>query len=387
MDDYQKMSVDRMERNLRIGTVIGAVVLVGVDLGVPVRFNFAISYILLVLVSLGSTHESFTYVVSFSATCLTLVGLFLSVGLRSIPFEEAAMGRMVAIAIIWITAFLCIRRQRQAAVECQIAFDRDTEKRENEDLRRAKETLSEKIEELAAANDAVVYAVAKVAESRDLEAGQHLERIRAYVQILAEELRGEPAFGQVIDDGFLADLYRASPLHDIGKVCIRDSVLLTRERLVPEEYELMKRHTTLGAQILEQTMAHLKDAQFLEVAALIARCHHERVDGSGYPDGLSGAAIPLAARIVAVADVYDALVSERPYRESHTPEQARELIEAESGRQFDSRVVGAFLRRFDDFVAVQTRYPSRYVQVFNPAPVCGSERESLTYGPARGLGV
>jgi len=157
-------------------------------------------------------------------------------------------------------------------------------------------------------------------------------------------------------------------LHDIGKVCIRDSVLLNQGRLDPEEYELMKRHTTIGGDILEDTMSHLKDAEFLDMGALIARCHHERFDGGGYPGGLSGGVIPLAARIVALADVYDAMVSERPYREAHTPEDARRLIEAESGRQFDPRVVGAFLRRFEDFAEVQLRYPNKYVQVFDPTP-------------------
>jgi putative two-component system response regulator len=292
----------------------------------------------------------------------------MSRGLDAGVFWVAATNRLIAIAAIWATAFLCILRQRQASKESQITFERETAKEENESLRRTEAVLARKIEELSAAQDAVVYALARTAESRDMETGQHLERIRAYSQILAEELRKEGAFAQVIDDEFVAHLYRASPLHDIGKVCIRDSVLHNQGRLDPEEYELMKRHTTIGSDILEDTMSRLKDAEFLDMAALVAHYHHERFDGGGYPEGLSGGVIPLAARIVSLADVYDALVSERPYREAHSPAEARRLIEAESGRQFDPRVVGAFLRRLDDLVEVQSRYPNKYVRVFDSAP-------------------
>lgn len=357
----------QQERNLWSWTALCALALFCLDARIPPCFNTSTAYIALVLLSLSSARQSFTYVASFVGTCLALLGLFLWPHANAAAFWVAAANRLVAVVAIWATAFLCIIRQRQAAREWQIMLDRENAERENAELRRAKETLAQSNAELKTAQDAVVYAVARVAEARDLETGQHLERIRAYSQVLAEELRQEPAFAQLIDDEFLANLYRASPLHDIGKLCIRDSVLLKQERLVPEEYELMKRHTIIGGQILEHTLSVLKDARFLEMGALVARCHHERFDGSGYPMGISGALIPLPARIVAVADVYDALVSDRPYRRAHSAEEARRMIENEAGRQFDPRVVGAFLRRFDDFQEVAKRYPSRHVQMFDAA--------------------
>lgn len=359
---------EQLERELWARTVLCALGLVSLEPLVPTGFNLAIAYITLVLLSLWSSRVSFTYFAAFVGTCLAIIGFFMAPGLEPGIFWIAATNRLIAIAAIWATAFLCILRQRQAAKECLLTFERARADKENEELRAAKADLAQKNRELSAAKDAVVYALAHAAESRDMETTQHLERVRAYAQILAEELRDEGAFSQTIDDEFLAQLYRASPLHDIGKVCIRDSVLHNQGRLEPEEYELMKRHTVIGADILEETQTHLSDADFLAMGALVARCHHERFDGRGYPDGLSGGVIPLAARIVALADVYDALVSHRPYRESHTPEEARRMIESESGRQFDPRVVGAFSRRFEDFAEVQRRHPNKFVHVFDSAP-------------------
>ncbi len=162
----------------------------------------------------------------------------------------------------------------------------------NSDLRKLAEQHTE---EIIAIQDTAVFTLAKVAESRDQETGGHLVRMRAYSQILAEELAWNGPYALQIGEPFLHDLYRSSPLHDIGKVGIRDDILLKPGRLTAEEFETMKRHTIIGANILDQAAARLRGGGFLAMAALIARFHHERFDGAGYPAGLVGEEIPLCA--------------------------------------------------------------------------------------------
>ena len=168
-----------------------------------------------------------------------------------------------------------------------------------------RELTEQHTRDVVAIQDAAVFTLAKVAESRDQETGGHLTRMRAYSQILGEELAREGPYADQISGQFLDDLYRSSPMHDIGKVGIRDEILLKPGRLTLDEFETMQQHTIIGANILDQAVARLRGGGFLAMAALIARFHHERFDGTGYPVGLGGQEIPLPARIVAVADVYD----------------------------------------------------------------------------------
>jgi len=214
----------------------------------------------------------------------------------------------------------------------------------------------QRIEQVMAVQDVAVNALSKVAESRDNETGQHILRMREYSSRLARELYENANTNNEIDEAFLADLRRSAPLHDIGKVGIPDSILLKPGRLTEDEFEVMKRHAIIGADILRDVVIESNHAGFLTMAALIARYHHERWDGTGYPTGLSGTEIPLAARIVAVADVYDALTSERPYKEAWSPLRAKETIEAGSGTQFDPMVVNAFSDCFEDFLKIQMEH-------------------------------
>ena len=200
----------------------------------------------------------------------------------------------------------------------------------------------ERTEEVIATRDIVVFGLAKLADSRDPETGEHLERMREYSQCLAQQLSREGPYRDQIGAQFLTTLYVSSPLHDIGKVGIPDAVLRKPERLTREEFEVMKTHTTIGADAIDQAIARSDHGGFLEMAAVVARYHHERFDGSGYPAGLKGQDIPLAARIVAVADVFDALTSRRVYKEALPPEAAWQTIASESGRHFDPVVVDAF---------------------------------------------
>lgn len=349
----------KSERELWAWTALLSTVLFVLDSVAPPFVNFWVLYIGLVLLSLWSTRRAFTYVVAVIATCLVLLGA-LNTPLPDGNVWILVSNRLLAIAVVWGAAILCQMRKQSLATESRLLYERESTVRQNAELTRTAEILREKNEQLAATRDVAVYTLAKVAESRDTDTGRHLERICAYSLILANELRKDPGFCGVIDQEFLTNLRQSSPLHDIGKVSISDSILLKPGRLTPDEFDAMKNHATVGSDILQDVVAHRSEATFLKMATIVARYHHERYDGSGYPEGLAGKAIPLAARIVALADVYDALTSERPYKEAYSPETTRNMIVNQSGMHFDPDVVEAFLRRFDDFVAIQDRYPAEH---------------------------
>ncbi|WP_158265461.1 diguanylate cyclase [Blastopirellula marina] len=208
---------------------------------------------------------------------------------------------------------------------------------------------------IQATQDIAVFALAKLADSRDTETGEHLVRMRAYSQMIAEQLRVSGPYQDDIDDRFLEDLYRSSPLHDIGKVGISDAILLKPGQLTPEEFEAMKEHVRIGAETLEEAAHSGQSGSFFHMAAQIARYHHERWDGHGYLEGLQGSQIPLPARIVSVADVFDALTSKRVYKAAMPPEDARQMICRGEGTQFDPAIVAAFLRAFDKMVVFSTK--------------------------------
>ena len=206
--------------------------------------------------------------------------------------------------------------------------------------------------ELRTTRDAVVFGLARLSESRDADTGQHLNRIRAYAKVLARRLREtKPELAATISDEWINDLAISSVLHDIGKVGVPDRVLLKPGKLTEEEFEQIKKHTYVGGDTLYAIERRLGASNFLTLAREIAFAHHERWDGEGYPFGLEGDIIPLSARIVALADVYDALTSRRPYKDALPHDKAVEIICEGRGAHFDADVVDAFLsghEQFDD---------------------------------------
>ncbi|MEA2710087.1 MAG: cyclic di-GMP phosphodiesterase [Phycisphaerales bacterium] len=204
--------------------------------------------------------------------------------------------------------------------------------------------------------DVAIFAMAKLAESRDPETGAHLERVRGYARLLAQQVVGMEKFRSQVRGEYVALIYQTSPLHDIGKVGIPDSVLLKPGRLSDREFEIMKTHTTIGAQTLEAALQQFPGVKFLEMARDITISHHERFDGSGYPHGLKGEEIPLAGRIVALADVYDALTSKRVYKGAFAHDVARPMLLQESGTHFDPAIVDAFIQCESQFITVRDRY-------------------------------
>ncbi len=205
--------------------------------------------------------------------------------------------------------------------------------------------------------DATVLAMASLAESRDPDTGNHIRRTQHYVAALARELRFHHQHAGELTDENIALLYKAAPLHDIGKVAVPDSILLKPGKLTDDEFEIMKLHTVYGRDAIagvEQTLG--ESNQFLRFAGEIAYSHQEYWDGSGYPQGLAGHAIPLSARLMAVADVYDALISRRAYRPAFTHETAVELIRQGSGEHFDPDVVDAMLAVEEKFKAIAAQF-------------------------------
>ena len=233
--------------------------------------------------------------------------------------------------------------------------------------------------------DVSIRALASLAEARDMETGQHIRRSQAYIEVLIERLRSHPRFARYFSDSMAHLVAKASPLHDIGKVGIPDCILLKPGRLSADEFEIMKAHTRIGGNAIDLAMraelddeaflalqsagsgvdpsheAHARALEgaplaFLAIAREIALWHHEKWDGSGYPDGLVGDAIPIPARLMALADVFDAVASRRVYKEAMPFEAAVEIIREGAGRHFDPDVVAAFLDNLDTFREILGRY-------------------------------
>jgi len=211
--------------------------------------------------------------------------------------------------------------------------------------------------ETVAMENVTIMTMASLAETRDSDTGNHILRTQHYIKLLAEELRRQPRYAQELSDEVVDLMFKSAPLHDIGKVGIPDSILLKPGKLTPEEFEIMKRHTTIGRDAIQHAEDSLGlEVDFLKYAKEFAYTHQEKWDGSGYPEGLRGEAIPLSGRLMAIADVYDALISSRIYKARMPHEQAVTQIVAGSGSHFDPALVEAFQRIADQFEAVALRY-------------------------------
>ena len=204
--------------------------------------------------------------------------------------------------------------------------------------------------------DVAIFALAKLAESRDVDTGAHLERVQHYCRGLAQEMASIDKYHEVIDAEFIRLIFQTSPLHDIGKVGIPDAVLLKPGRLDAKEFEIMKSHAAIGADTLGAALAKFPGVSFLSMARDIAGTHHERFDGSGYPNNLMGEDIPLCGRIIALADVYDALTSKRVYKQAFAHDSAKQIIMEGRGTHFDPDVVDSFIKREEQFLKIRQRF-------------------------------
>ncbi len=216
--------------------------------------------------------------------------------------------------------------------------------------------VARRLDENQRIQDVGIRALACLAETRDIETGDHISRTQAYVRTLATKLSDHPRFSAFFSERNIELLTKSAPLHDIGKVGIPDQILLKPGPLTPAEWEVMKTHAKLGSDAIERAE---KDAggtaDFLVLAKEIAHWHHEKWNGAGYPDGLAGDVIPISARLMALADVFDALISKRVYKAAMSFAEARTIIIADRGRHFDPDITDAFVATFDEFVAIAQR--------------------------------
>ncbi len=219
--------------------------------------------------------------------------------------------------------------------------------------------ISRRMAESLAIQDICIRALAHLAETRDNDTGSHILRTQNYVEILAKHLQKKPKFNTLLSDEYCTLLTKSAPLHDIGKVGIPDHILLKPGRLNSNEWTIMQTHVNIGVDAINLAESDVAmSLPFLSTAKEIVRWHHEHWNGKGYPDGLKGESIPLSARLMALADVFDALVSKRVYKEAMTTGEAKAIILAEKGLQFDPDVVDAFEAEFEQFVHIAEKYRS-----------------------------
>ncbi len=260
-------------------------------------------------------------------------------------------------AVDYITKPVCAPIVR-ARISTQMMLQ-DAKKELEAQNRVLEQKVRERTEEISHTQDVIINALTSLAEARDNETGSHIIRTQYYVKTLAEMIREFPEYASELDnDDTIEAMFKTAPLHDVGKVGIPDNVLLKPGKLTEDEWEIMRTHPTLGADALKKACESVKGrgALFLKYAQEIAYGHHEKWDGSGYPQGLSGDSIPISARLMAVADVYDALISRRCYKDPMTHEQALDIMREGKGKHFDPIMLQVFLDNDQIFLAIADKY-------------------------------
>lgn len=211
------------------------------------------------------------------------------------------------------------------------------------------ELVNEKVNEISESQMSTIFALVKLAESRDDETGAHVERTAELCKLMALYLKEDPKYSNIIDNEYIDNIYKASPLHDIGKVGIPDNILLKKGRLTKDEFQIMKSHVEIGYETLKEVHSKYEVNSFLKMGMDITRNHHEKWDGTGYPRGIKGEDIPLSGRIMAIVDVYDALRSKRVYKEAYSHAKSMKLIKQNRGKHFDPKLVDVFIQHHTEF--------------------------------------
>jgi len=216
--------------------------------------------------------------------------------------------------------------------------------------------VQERTKELVLTRNITINALVGLLEARDLESSNHTKRTQWIIKAICMKMRSNPSYNELLTDAYINTIFETSPLHDIGKVGIPDNILLKPGRLTTEEFEVMKTHVNLGMNALKVEMGEYKAPEFLKIAIECISGHHEKFDGTGYPKGLSGKEIPLPGRLMAIADVYDALISKRVYKEAFNHQFALDLIKSESGKQFDPEIVDVFMEIAEEIKEITERF-------------------------------
>lgn len=244
-----------------------------------------------------------------------------------------------------------LRARVEASLQKKKIYDREAQRQVE-----LEERVRSQVKEITSAQLAAIFAMSKLAESRDNETGAHLERMREYCRVLARHLANLVKYQKILNAEFVEAIYAASPLHDIGKVGIPDHILLKAGKLNLAEWEVMKTHAAIGGSTLRAVDAQHPGNMLIRMGIDIAEGHHEKWDGSGYPNALRGESIPIAARILALADVYDALTSQRCYKKAFPHEEALQIITQGAGSHFDPEVVQAFLEINLEFIRIRQQF-------------------------------
>lgn len=253
---------------------------------------------------------------------------------------------------IWfskICELLCVVCIIVAVVVCIIYCVKNTAgmEQQEKDLKRAMDvqhqTLMAHVEHLMKLQDNIILGMANLIENRDGDTGEHIKRTSQYVEMLARKAKEEGLYPEILTDEYIELLVKAAPMHDVGKISVPDRILQKPGKLTDEEFEQMKRHAPEGGRIVREVFEDVEDEEYIEIAAQVASYHHEKWDGNGYADGLSGEDIPLSARIMALADVFDALVSKRCYKDAMSYDKAFQIIEESAGSHFDPKLTEVFL--------------------------------------------
>lgn len=221
-------------------------------------------------------------------------------------------------------------------------LEEHVEKQSKKIVQQSKE-LAYKQQALMEIQQEVIISMANLIEGRDDNTGGHIKRTSQYVELIGKSLKEKGNFIEILSDEYIDNLYKAAPLHDIGKICISDTILKKPSRLTKEEFDIMKTHAKKGGQVIRSTMSKIEKEEFIDIAFDIATYHHEKWNGDGYPEGLKGEEIPLSARIMSVADVFDALISERCYKEALSINEAFKIIEKSCGNHFDPVIAREFI--------------------------------------------
>ena len=236
-----------------------------------------------------------------------------------------------------------------SSILCYVYYNDLIQEDTNAELRNQQDKMSKMQVE-------IIAGLANLIEKRDTETGEHITRTTAYVKTLAEDARAEGVYKNVLTDHYIALLCALAPMHDVGKILISDRILKKPGRLTMDEYLEIKKHAEFGGQVVRQVLSNITDEEYINFASDIATYHHEKWDGSGYPKGLCTDEIPLCARIMAIADVFDALVSKRCYKEAYPMEEAFDIIADESGTHFDPKLVQVFLKHKEKYEDIKNRF-------------------------------
>ncbi len=293
------------------------------------------------------------YEAAFALSILFIIGSMFVIGRR---FRKRDKFTIIAIPVVMLAGIIPMLVSRVytdyaatgiSAILCYIYYN-DLVQQD------AKAAIAENQRKISGMQEHIISALASLIESRDAEAGT-VSHISDYAGTLAEAAAGDGVYAGMIDGNFISLMRKLAPMHDIGKIVVSDSILRKPGKLTDEEFEHMKVHAAEGGNIVRDVLSGITDEEYLRFASDIAKSHHERWDGTGYPEGLRGEAIPLSARIMAVADVFEALVSDRCYRGAMPAEDALEIIQAGAGSQFDPKLVRVFLDHSGEFEAIGKR--------------------------------